>query len=86
MAELSPYRHIHPPHLDGSFRSVRGEFRLIVLDKNRTRLEGSTWYQVDMGPRMYWRLWTDTIVHQIHHRVLQHIRQNAENQEGQGET
>ena len=26
MIELTPYRHIHPPHLDLAFRSVRGEF------------------------------------------------------------
>ena len=30
MFELSPYRNVHPPHLDGFLRSTRGEFRLIV--------------------------------------------------------
>ncbi len=78
MSELSPYRHIHPPHLDGSFQSIRGEFRLMRLDGNRTRLEGITWYQIDLGPRVYWRLWTDWIIHRIHERVLKHVKAEAE--------
>ncbi|MEQ1827306.1 MAG: hypothetical protein ABL921_15220 [Pirellula sp.] len=79
MSELSPYRHIHPPHLDGTFRSLRGEFRLFREADGTTRLEGSTWYQLDMGPRLYWRLWTDWIVHRIHVRVLEHVKEIAEN-------
>ncbi len=43
LVELSPYSTVHAPHLDGYFRSVRGEFRLVALDGGRTRLEGSTW-------------------------------------------
>lgn len=78
MSELSPYRHIHPPHLDSSFKSVRGEFRLLELTKGKTRLEGSTWYHVDLGPRTYWRFWTDWIVHRIHDRVLLHIKKSSE--------
>lgn len=50
MFELSPYRHVHPPHLDGSLRSNRGEFLLISLPEGRTRLEGRTWYEFEMFP------------------------------------
>ncbi len=64
--ELSPYGHIHPPHLDGFMKSKRGEFRLIALPNGSTRLEGRTWYEIDMYPQTYWRLWCDAIVHQIH--------------------
>jgi uncharacterized membrane protein YhaH (DUF805 family) len=77
MSELSPYGRIHPPHLDGTFRSVRGEFRLIAIDADTTRLEGSTWYQLDIGPRVYWKLWTDMILHRIHERVLEHVRDQS---------
>lgn len=73
MHEWSPYRHVHPPHLDGYMRSRRGEFRLTALPGGRTRLEGSTWYTLDLAPNPYWALWTDALVHQIHLRVLQHI-------------
>ena len=78
MTELSPYRHVHPPHLDSSFRSTHGEFRLIELPGGHTRLEGRTWYQIDMGPIAYWTLWTDALIHRIHLRVLEHIQQRAE--------
>ena len=78
MHELSPYRHVHPPHLDGYLRCRRGEFRLTPLPGGRTLLEGSTWYEFEMYPQDYWTLWSDTIIHRIHLRVLEHIKQLAE--------
>jgi uncharacterized membrane protein YhaH (DUF805 family) len=78
MFELSPYRHIHPPHLDGFLRSNHGEFRLVPLASGRTRLEGRTWYQLDIFPHAYWTLWTDLLIHRIHERVLVHIKQQTE--------
>lgn len=81
MTELSPYRHIHPPHLDGSFLSTHGEFRLIPLADGRTRLEGRTWYQLEIYPHSYWTLWTDWLIHKIHGRVLRHIKQLAEREQ-----
>lgn len=78
LIEMTPYRSIHPPHLEHSFLSQRGEFELIELGPNRTKLIGRTWYTVDMGPRIYWRMWTDQIVHRIHLRVLEHIRDSTE--------
>lgn len=79
MRELSPYRHVHPPHLeDASLKSRRGEFRLVALPGGRTRLEGSTWYTFDMYPQDYWTLWSDLSIHKIHDRVLNHIKQLAE--------
>jgi uncharacterized membrane protein YhaH (DUF805 family) len=78
MFELSPYRHVHPPHLNGSFRSLKGEFRLLPLANGGTRLEGRTWYQVRIYPLAYWTLWTDAVIHRIHERVLKHIQLTAE--------
>lgn len=78
MHELSPYRHVHPPHLDGYLRCKRGEFRLIELDGGRTRLEGSTWYEYEIYPQQYWILWSDLLIHRIHTRVLHHIKHLAE--------
>lgn len=78
MHETSPYRHLHPPHLDGYFRSRRGEFRLTALPGGRTRLEGTTWYALDLAPMAYWTLWSDGLVHAIHRRVLDHIGREAE--------
>jgi hypothetical protein len=79
MVELSPWRHVHPPHLvDRSLRSRRGEFRLVDLGDGRTRLEGRTWYVFDMHPQSYWTLWSDLSIHRIHRRVLDHIKRLAE--------
>ncbi len=78
MQEWSPYRHVHPPHLDGYFRSQRGEFRLKRTKANTTRLEGSTWYELDLYPYAYWRLWSRALIHQIHTRVLTHVKHEVE--------
>jgi len=78
MEEWSPEGQIHPRHLDGYFRARRGEFRLVGLPGGRTRLEGSTWYQLDLAPGAYWRVWADSLVHAIHLRVLEHIKAEVE--------
>ena len=78
MFELSPYRSIRPPHLDRHLRSTRGEFRLVPLSDYRTRLEGRTWYTFSMWPQAYWTLWSDSVIHQVHLRVLRHIKRLSE--------
>ena len=78
MKELSPYGDVHPPHLDGFLRSRRGEFRLTRLPGGRTRLEGTTWYENRMWPAAYWRVWSDALIHEIHLRVLRHVRALSE--------
>jgi len=78
MEEWSFYAEIDAPHLDGYLRCLRGEFRLVPLGDGRTRLEGSTWYELDMQPGPYWKLWTDALLHSIHERVLEHIAREAE--------
>jgi uncharacterized membrane protein YhaH (DUF805 family) len=78
MREWSPYQ-ISPPHLDGYFAATRGEFRLIALPDGRTRLEGSTWYELRMAPEAYWALFATAIVERIHLRVLRHIKAVTEN-------
>jgi hypothetical protein len=81
MFELTPYRHIHPPHLDGAFLSTRGEFELVELSDGGTRLIGRTWYTLDIRPHAYWTIWSDWLVHRIHQRVLRHIKRLAEDAE-----
>jgi uncharacterized membrane protein YhaH (DUF805 family) len=78
MKEWSPFRAVHPPHLDQSLRSKRGEFRLIPLEGGRTRLEGSTWYELSMYPEIYWKIWSDGMIHSIHTRVLKHVKRLSE--------
>jgi len=79
MEEWTPYSHIEPPHLHGFLVSNGGQFLLTALPNGGTRLEGTTWYRHSLWPAAYWKLWSDAIIHQIHSRVLRHIRDGAEN-------
>jgi uncharacterized membrane protein YhaH (DUF805 family) len=81
MREWSPYREVNPPHLAGYFRATQGEFRLLALPGNRTRLEGRTRYVVDMFPQTYWTLPAGRLVATIHARVLRHIKAVAEEED-----
>ena len=78
MHEWSPYRDLHPPHLDGYIRSQGGEFRLVALPGERTRLEGSTWYELDLFPQLYFRAWADAFIHRVHMLVLEHVKRLSE--------
>lgn len=78
MQEWTPYREVHPAHLDGYLESRAGQFRLVPLDGGRTLLEGTTWYHHRLWPGIYWQLWSDHIIHTIHLRVLDHIKQLTE--------
>jgi hypothetical protein len=79
MKETSPYENIHVRHLeDHDFQPERADFVLVRLPTGGTRLEGTTTYQNKMWPGMYWRLWTDAIIHSIHNRVFHHVKALAE--------
>jgi uncharacterized membrane protein YhaH (DUF805 family) len=79
MKEWSPYGDIQVRHLeDHDFKPERADFYLTALPGGRTRLDGWTTYENRMWPGMYWRLWTDEIVHQIHGRVFRHVKKLAE--------
>lgn len=78
MEEWTPYTHIETPHLHGFLVSNGGQFLLTPLPNGGTHLEGTTWYRHTLWPAGYWKLWSDTIIHQIHMRVLRHIREEAE--------
>jgi uncharacterized membrane protein YhaH (DUF805 family) len=78
MNELTPYGHIQPAHLHGYFESHQGQFLLTALPNGRTRLEGTTWYSHTMWPEQYWHWWSDYVIHNIHMRVLRHIKTQTE--------
>ena len=76
--ELTPWGHIEPGHLHGYFVSEEGQFLLTALPDGGTRLEGTTHYRNAMWPAAYWHIWSDYIIHRIHLRVLNHIKEAAE--------
>ena len=77
LRELSPYGHLETPHLKGYFRTEHGESRLISAGQT-TLLRGTTWYRLGYAPERYWSFWSDYLIHRIHWRVLEHIRQCSE--------
>ncbi len=77
MTEWSPF-HIQPPHMHDVLLSHGGQFHLIALANGRTRVEGTTWYENRMWPQVYWRAWSDFLIHRIHLRVLLHIKHLSE--------
>ncbi len=82
MQEWTPYHHVEPPHLHGFLVSNGGQFLLTPLRNGGTQLEGMTWYRHSMWPATYWRWWSDAMIHQIHLRVLRHIKEQAEAEGG----
>lgn len=84
MRELSPYGHLETPHLHDYMVSRHGEFVLERLPDGGTRLTGKTWHQHHLWPAAYWEIWSDAIVHDIHYRVLRHIKALSEAQQREG--
>ncbi|WAC39714.1 hypothetical protein [Pedobacter sp. SL55] len=77
MKEIS-FWDIDAPHLHDYFVSKKGQFKLTKLPNGNTLLEGTTWYYHHIKPAFYWKGWSEYIIHQIHLRVLKHIKKNAE--------
>ena len=77
MRELSLYEHVEAPHLHGHMVSHRGQFRLFERD-GQVVLEGTTWYAHTLSPQWYWGPISDYMIHQIHERVLNHIKRTSE--------
>lgn len=78
MIEVSPYGALRPPHLDTAIRSEKGEFLITPMADGSVELTGTTWYRSSILPSLYWDPMTDYLIHRIHSRVLNHIRDTVE--------
>jgi hypothetical protein len=83
MKEWNPYCVMNPPHVDGYYKSYKGQFRLRRTGNNVTLLEGTNWYKIDIYPQFYWQLWVNAIIHRVHYRVLEHIKTESEKENAQ---
>jgi uncharacterized membrane protein YhaH (DUF805 family) len=79
MLEWSPYRNLTTEHLDHYFVSEKGEFHLESTPEGGTLLRGTTWYRHRLWPQFYWGPFSNYLIHAIHFRVLEHIKQEIEN-------
>lgn len=80
MSEMGLYGPIYPKHLNGYYISKEGKFALTSLPGGQTLVVGTSWYQHGLWPAEYWRWWSDSVIHHIHRRVLDHIRALSESQ------
>lgn len=70
-----------PAHL-GRYLDVRqGQFLLTANADGSTTLKGTTWYDLRVHPAAYWGAWTQTLLHAVHMRVLEHVKKISEHPE-----
>ena len=84
MREMSPWGAIDAPHIDDYLVSKGGQFKLTALPDGKTHLEGTTWYQHRVWPVRYWQVFSDQIIHSIHYRVLNHVKNLSETDRREG--
>jgi uncharacterized membrane protein YhaH (DUF805 family) len=78
MRELSPYEHVHAPHVIGYFRTISTSFELVRRADGGTDIAVRSSHELRIDPAPYWLPMARWIVHQNNARVLQHIRTHAE--------
>jgi uncharacterized membrane protein YhaH (DUF805 family) len=78
MDELSPYRHVHAPHVIGYFRTSTTSFELQPRAGGRTRIVERTAHELRLDPVFYWLPLARWVVDANNARVLTHIRNQAE--------
>ncbi|MFP6683945.1 MAG: DUF805 domain-containing protein [Polyangiaceae bacterium] len=60
---------------------TRGQFLLTDNGDGTTTIVGTTWYDLRLGPALYWHTMGDPLMHAIHMRVLEHIKRISESPE-----
>jgi hypothetical protein len=78
MRELSPYEHVHAPHVIGYFRTISTSFELVPRSDGGTDIVERTSHELRLDPVPYWLPMARWIVRQNNARVLEHIRSHAE--------
>ncbi len=78
MRELSPYEHVHSPHVVGYFVTTTTSFELSPLADGRTQIVERTAHELKLNPVFYWLPLARYIVHLNNTRVLTHIAHSAE--------
>jgi hypothetical protein len=81
MREMSPYAHVHAPHVRGYFHTGETSFELQPLASGRTRLLETTAHELRLDPALYWLPMARMVIDQNNARVLANIRRTAEREE-----
>jgi hypothetical protein len=78
MREVSPYQDVLAPHVAGHFRTADAIFTITPISADVTRLTLTTHHDLDLEPAFYWMPFAQWAVHTNKVRVLNHFRQQAE--------
>jgi uncharacterized membrane protein YhaH (DUF805 family) len=78
MQELSPYQHVHAPHVVGYFRTTHTSIELILRSDGHTGIIERTSHELRLDPVLYWLPMARWVVQENNARVLAHIRRHAE--------
>jgi hypothetical protein len=78
MRELSPYAHVHAPHVVGYFLTTSTSFELEPLPDVGTAIVEHTSHVLKLDPVFYWLPMARWVVHANNARVLAHISREAE--------
>jgi hypothetical protein len=78
LRELSPYRHVHAPHVHGYFTTRETSFELVPRADGVTEIVERTSHQLKLDPALYWLPFARYMVDTNNARVLRHIKQQAE--------
>src|SRR5262245_57706084 len=72
--ELSPYHHVHAPHIVGYFATTVASFELEDRGAQMTRLTLRSTHVLRLEPTLYWLPLVNWVVEENKSRVLRHIR------------
>jgi uncharacterized membrane protein YhaH (DUF805 family) len=78
MRELSPYQHVHAPHVIGYFSTTSASFELLPRPGGLTGIVERTSHELRLDPVLYWLPLARWVVRENNARVLAHIRREAE--------
>jgi uncharacterized membrane protein YhaH (DUF805 family) len=78
MREISPYQHVHAPHVAGYFLTDGTSFELSPLPDGGTRIIERTSHRLKLDPVFYWLPMARFVVHANNARVLAHIKHQSE--------
>jgi hypothetical protein len=62
------------PEIIGHIETQRGQFILKDNHDGTTTLIGNSWYKLNVFPAWYYDLWAESIVRNVHLRVMNHIK------------
>ncbi len=77
LRELSPYAHVHAPHVQGYFTTRETSFELIPQDGGTLIVERTS-HDLKLDPALYWLPFARLMVDTNNARVLRHIKRQAE--------